>query len=85
MSSYSLRRRESSSNSMRLSRRKRSFSSDMSTEAQDWGCRMVVLGDDRGDENGDQAWSSPELVGEMDWLPGASEALPDPGCEDFLR
>lgn len=75
-SSYSLRSRESSSSNMRLSWRSRSFSSDMSVEAP-WGMRMV-LGDDNGDGNGDQAWSSPEFVGDADWLPGASDVFPDP-------
>jgi len=53
----------------------------MSVEAP-WGRRMV-LGDDNGDGNGDQACSSPEFVGEVDWLPGASDVLPDPYCEDL--
>lgn len=44
----------------------------------------MVLGDDNGDGKGDHAWSSPELVGDVDWLPGASDVFPDPYCDDFL-
>lgn len=57
----------------------------MSVEAP-CGIRMV-LGDDNGDGKGDQAWSSPELVGDVDWLPGASHDRlkgPEACVDDFL-